>query len=51
MRPVREAIVGARPDAIKFRTFRTKSLITAEMPKAAYQKANTGATELVGCAK
>ncbi|HBA83803.1 MAG TPA: N-acetylneuraminate synthase [Verrucomicrobia bacterium] len=40
-----DAAVWARADAIKFQTFKAERLVTASAPKAAYQKAATGAKE------
>ena len=40
-----DAAAEARADAVKFQTFTAKELVTADAPKAAYQKATTGTAE------
>ncbi len=40
-----DAAVEAGADAVKFQTFRTEALVTADAPMARYQQDNTGATE------
>jgi N-acetylneuraminate synthase/N,N'-diacetyllegionaminate synthase len=40
-----DAAVAAGADAVKFQTFKSELVISAEAPKAAYQKAATGAGE------
>ena len=40
-----DAAILARADAVKFQTYRTERLVTADAPKADYQKRTTGGGE------